>query len=169
LREIATRYGHARVARYATAVQDYAERVLRRTIETIPDGEYHFEDALDNDGFSDAPVRIRARIRIAGDSAEVDFTGSDPQTAGGVNANLAITTSATLYAFRCLVEDDVLYNSGIARPYGSSRRPAPSSMRSIHPRSQAAMSRPPSASPTLSSALSHAPCLTSSLPPVRER
>ena len=80
LREIATRYGYARVARYATAVQDYAERVLRRTIETIPDGEYDFEDALDNDGFSDAPVRIRARIRIAGDSAEVDFTGTDAKT-----------------------------------------------------------------------------------------
>jgi N-methylhydantoinase B/oxoprolinase/acetone carboxylase alpha subunit len=116
LREMTARYGYGRVASYATAVQDYAERVLRRTIAAIPDGRYGFDDALDNDGFSDTPVRIRVQIRIAGDSAEVDFTGSDAQTAGGVNANLAITTSATLYAFRCLVEDDVLYNSGIARP-----------------------------------------------------
>ena len=114
--DIATRYGYARVSRYAAAAQDYAERVLRKTIDAIPDGRYDFDDALDNDGFSDAPVRIRVQIRIAGDSAEVDFTGTDPQTAGGVNANLAITTSATLYAFRCLVADDVLYNSGIARP-----------------------------------------------------
>ena len=114
--DIATRYGYARVSRYAAAAQDYAERVLRKTIAAIPDGRYEFDDALDNDGFSDAPVRIRVQIRIAGDSAEVDFTGTDPQTAGGVNANLAITTSATLYAFRCLVADDVLYNSGIARP-----------------------------------------------------
>ena len=44
---------------------------------------------------------------------EVDFTGSDPQTDGGVNANFAITLSASLYAFRCLVRDDVLYNDGI--------------------------------------------------------
>jgi N-methylhydantoinase B/oxoprolinase/acetone carboxylase alpha subunit len=116
LRDLAARYGYARVSRYAAAAQDYAERVLRQTIAVIPDGCYAFDDALDNDGFSDAPVRIRVRIRIAGDSAEVDFTGSDAQTAGGVNANLAITTSATLYAFRCLVADDVLYNSGIARP-----------------------------------------------------
>jgi N-methylhydantoinase B/oxoprolinase/acetone carboxylase alpha subunit len=116
LRDLAARYGYARVSRYAAAAQDYAERVLRQTIAAIPDGCYAFDDALDNDGFSDAPVRIRVRIRIAGDSAEVDFTGSDAQTAGGVNANLAIATSATLYAFRCLVADDVLYNSGIARP-----------------------------------------------------
>jgi N-methylhydantoinase B/oxoprolinase/acetone carboxylase alpha subunit len=33
-----------------------------------------------------------------------------------VNANFAITLSATLYAFRCLVRDDILYNSGISRP-----------------------------------------------------
>jgi N-methylhydantoinase B/oxoprolinase/acetone carboxylase alpha subunit len=116
LRAIATRYGYPRVARYAAAAQDYAERVLRRTIAAVPDGAFEFSDALDNDGFSEAPVRICVRIHIAGDSAEVDFSGSDPQTTGGVNANLAIAISATLYAFRCLVEDDVLYNSGIARP-----------------------------------------------------
>ena len=54
-------------------------------------------------------------IRINGDRAEVDFTGTDPQTTGGVNANYAITLSATLYGFRCLIAEDVLYNAGIAR------------------------------------------------------
>jgi N-methylhydantoinase B/oxoprolinase/acetone carboxylase alpha subunit len=116
LREITRKYTYKRVAHYAAASQDYAERVLRRTIADIPDGTYAFEDFLDNDGFSPDPVFIRAAIRIAGDSAEVDFTGTDPQTNGGVNANLAITLSATLYAFRCLVQEDVLYNSGISRP-----------------------------------------------------
>ncbi len=59
---------------------------------------------------------MRAVVRIAGDRAEVDFTGTDPQTSGSVNANFAITLSATLYAFRCLVREDVLYNAGISRP-----------------------------------------------------
>jgi len=115
LREIVRRYGRARVARYAAAVQDYAERVMRRTIVAIPDGAYEFEDALDNDGFSSEPIRIQVAIRIAGDKAEVDFTGTDAQTTGGVNANLAITMSATLYSFRCVVEEDILYNAGIGR------------------------------------------------------
>ena len=112
------RYGARRVALYAAATQDYAERVMRRTIAGIPDGEYNFADALDNDGFSDTPIHIRCTIRIHGEQAEVDFTGTDPQTSGGVNANLAITLSATFYAFRCLVPpaDDVLYNDGIGRP-----------------------------------------------------
>ena len=116
LLDIVRRYGHKRTAHYAALTQDYAERVLRRTIRDIPDGIYEFSDALDNDGFSTKPVRIRCAIRISEDSAEVDFTGTDPQTTGGVNANLAITLSATFYAFRCLVTEDVLYNDGIARP-----------------------------------------------------
>lgn len=133
LRAIVGKYGRRRVMTYATALQAYTERVMRATIAQIPDGEYLFEDYLDDDGFGDAPIRIRATVRIAGDDAEVDFSGSDPQTTGGVNANLAITLSATLYVFRCLVTEDVLYNSGVARavrvvaPEGSivnARRPA---------------------------------------------
>ena len=109
-------YGLHNVERYAAATQDYAERVLRKTIADIPDGRYEFADALDSDGFSDKPVRISCAITIAGDQATVDFNSSDAQTSGGVNANLAITLSATLYCFRCLVEEDVLYNDGIRRP-----------------------------------------------------
>jgi N-methylhydantoinase B/oxoprolinase/acetone carboxylase alpha subunit len=115
LLEIVAKYGRGTVATYATAVQDHTERVLRATIAGIPDGEYAFEDRLDDDGFGADPIAIRVRVRIAGDAAVVDFTGSDPQTAGGVNANFAITLSATLYAFRCLVREEVLYNAGIGR------------------------------------------------------
>jgi N-methylhydantoinase B/oxoprolinase/acetone carboxylase alpha subunit len=116
LLDLVARYGAKRVAHYAALTQDYAERILRRTISEIPEGTYEFADALDNDGFSDAPISIRCAITIAGDSATVDFTGTAAQTSGGVNANLAITMSATLYAFRCLITEDVLYNDGIARP-----------------------------------------------------
>jgi N-methylhydantoinase B/oxoprolinase/acetone carboxylase alpha subunit len=113
---VVEKYGRRKVDRYAAALQDYTERVLRHTIAQVPDGEYRFEDVLDGDGFSDRPITIRAAVRIDGSSAEVDFTGSDPQTDGGVNANFAITLSASLYAFRCLVQDDVPYNAGISRP-----------------------------------------------------
>jgi N-methylhydantoinase B/oxoprolinase/acetone carboxylase alpha subunit len=115
LREIVAKYGARTVAGYAAALQDHTERVLRATVAAIPDGAYAFEDRLDDDGFASDPIAIRVRITIAGDGAVVDFTGSDPQTTGGVNANFAITLSATLYAFRCLVQDDVLYNAGVGR------------------------------------------------------
>ncbi len=116
LRDVVEKYGRERTIAYGTALQDYTERVVRATIAGIPDGTYDFDDALDDDGFHDAPIPIRARVTIDGGRATVDFTGSSPQVDGSVNANYAITLSACLYAFRCLVDDDVLYNAGVARP-----------------------------------------------------
>jgi N-methylhydantoinase B/oxoprolinase/acetone carboxylase alpha subunit len=116
LRTMVARYGVERVHLHAVAVQDYAERILRHTIASIPDGEYSYEDVMDDDGFSRHNIAIRVTVRITGDHAEVDFTGTELQTPGGVNANFAITLAATLYCFRCLVPEDVLYNSGISRP-----------------------------------------------------
>jgi N-methylhydantoinase B/oxoprolinase/acetone carboxylase alpha subunit len=114
--ELVSKYGRARAMGYARALQDYTERVVAAAIRKIPDGSYSFEDALDNDGFSDAKVPIRAKITIRGGRATIDFTGSARQVEGSVNANFAITLSACLYAFRCLVEEDVLYNAGVGRP-----------------------------------------------------
>jgi N-methylhydantoinase B/oxoprolinase/acetone carboxylase alpha subunit len=116
LRDVVAKYGRVRLVAYGSALQHYTERVMRATIACIPNGTYSFEDVLDDDGFRTGPIRIRARIRISGSSAEIDFTGTDRQVEGSVNANYAITLSACLYAFRCLVQEDVLYNAGISRP-----------------------------------------------------
>src|SRR6185312_15459703 len=70
------RYGRARTLGYAAALQDYTERVVRAAIRAIPDGRYTFEDALDDDGFRETPVKIRAAIEIKADRAVIDFTGS---------------------------------------------------------------------------------------------
>lgn len=116
LLDVVRRYGRRKAVHYAGALQDYTERVVRHAIKAIPDGAYTFEDALDDDGFGSGPVAIRVRLTIKKDTAIVDFTGSAPQVTGSVNANYAITLSACLYAFRCLVQDDVLYNAGVGRP-----------------------------------------------------
>jgi N-methylhydantoinase B/oxoprolinase/acetone carboxylase alpha subunit len=46
----------------------------------------------------------------------IDFTGSDPQVQGAVNAVEAITYSACFYVFRCLLREDVPATSGLMRP-----------------------------------------------------
>ena len=116
LKETVKRYGRRATLAYGVALQDYTERVVRAAIREIPDGRYEFEDALDDDGFRETPVKIRAAIVVKGDRAVIDFTGSDAQVEGSVNANFAITWSACLYSFRCLVGEDVLYNAGVGRP-----------------------------------------------------
>ena len=116
LLEAAGKYGRPRIAAQMEALKDYTERMMRARIREVPDGEYEFEDSLDDDGFGSGPVRIHCRLAIEGDEASVDYSGSAPQQAGGVNANLSITVAATMYCFRCLIEDDVPYNAGLLRP-----------------------------------------------------
>jgi N-methylhydantoinase B len=104
LLEMVQRRSDAEVRTAMDALLAYADRLVRRGIELIPDGEYEGEDTLDGDGFGGDALPIRVRVRVAGDRISADFTGTAPQAAGGVNAVAAITTSAARYVVRCFVE-----------------------------------------------------------------
>lgn len=108
--------GREEVVFYGQALMDYAERVTRALIASIPDGEYRFTDYLDDDGQGTEDIHIAVVLRVTGDSAEVDFTGSHGQVLGGVNAVAAITRSAVFYAFRAAVGEDIPSNEGGFRP-----------------------------------------------------
>jgi len=101
---------------YTDHLIGYAERMTRALIGELPDGMYTFEDQLDNDGLSEEPVPIRVKITIDGEEATVDFSGSAAQCTGPVNAVYAITLSATVYAFRCLLDPAVPPNHGSFAP-----------------------------------------------------
>jgi len=116
LLEIVERRGEKETATYAAQLIDYSARLMRHTIAAIPDGTYEAEDALDDDGIDDQPVRIRVRITIRGERAVVDFNGSAPQVAGAINAVEAITVSAVSYVFRCLVGGEVPASAGLMEP-----------------------------------------------------
>src|SRR3989442_3466313 len=116
LMEVVEKYGWNEVRRYVTEILNYSERMTRHAISVIPDGTYEAEDFLDNDGITDKPIAIRVKVRIKGDRATIDFTGSDSQAQGSVNAVYAITASVVLYIFRTLV--------GVTIPSNAVRMPA---------------------------------------------
>src|SRR5215475_429933 len=116
LMEIVDKYGWKEVSRYITEILNYSERMTRHAITMIPNGTYEAEDFLDNNGINDKPIAIRVKVRINGDAATIDFTGSDPQTAGSVNAVYAITASVVFYIFRTLVGISIPSNAGGMRP-----------------------------------------------------
>jgi len=116
LHDLVHKYGMATVRRNMTALKDYSERMMRSAIRRLPRGQYHFEDALDSDGITDRPVKIKVAVTVHGERATIDFTGSDPQTEGSVNANYAVAISATTYVFRCLVREEIPYTAGVMRP-----------------------------------------------------
>jgi N-methylhydantoinase B len=99
----------------AASLQDYSERFMRRIIGEFPDGEWRFEDCLDDDGHGHGPLTIRCRLAIDDERATVDFTGTDGQTEGPVNVPRAVTLSAVLYVFRCLAPAELPSNGGYMR------------------------------------------------------
>lgn len=102
--ELAQRIGRDELAAAFRELASYADRLVRATIREIPDGRYLGEDFLDDDGAGSGPVRIAVTVTIAGDAMTVDFTGSDRQCAGNVNAVAAISESAVRYVLRCVAE-----------------------------------------------------------------
>jgi N-methylhydantoinase B/oxoprolinase/acetone carboxylase alpha subunit len=119
----AAKYGQEEMERRIEALLDYTERIMRARLFEIPAGSYRFEDFLDDDGLTGAPVRIACELRIGGGKATADFSGSAPQAAGSVNANRTVAVSAVMYCFRCLVAEDVPYNAGLLRPIEVITRP----------------------------------------------
>jgi N-methylhydantoinase B len=126
LREICARYGIARVKKAAANLLDYSEDLMRAFLVGIPHGNYQAVDFLDDDGVEAAPVMIAVTIRVPEQRAHkspknkatvtIDFTGSNPQVQGAVNAVEAITYSACFYVFRCLLREDVPATAGLMRP-----------------------------------------------------
>ena len=116
LDEAMAKFGQNKLIEYGGLIQDYTEKVLRQTIAEIPDGTYAFKDIMDDDGISRDPVNISVSISIRQDRAVVDFSGTDGQVSGGINANFAVTFSAVLYVFRSLVNEDIPFNTGLMRP-----------------------------------------------------
>lgn len=120
LREICLRYGLKRVEKASADLLDYSEEMMQAFLAKVPRGTFHSEDFLDNDGNSERPIRIVVKIEFARNrkkpTVTVDFTGTDPQVEGSVNAVAAITCSACFYVFRCLLAEDVPATAGLMRP-----------------------------------------------------
>jgi N-methylhydantoinase B len=116
LETLAERYGSARLQSAAAALIEHAQAIMEGVIRAIPDGTWHFEDALDDDGFGSGPLPIRLRLTVRGKRLVVDFTGTADQTRGPVNANLAVTLSAVFYVLLTLAPEESPANWGAMRP-----------------------------------------------------
>ena len=146
LHEICHRYGLERATSAAADLLDYSQQMMRAFLARVPKGLYRAEDFMDSDGISERPVRIAVTVKFAGGGtpkrgrvarshmAVVDFTGTDPQVEGSINAVEAITYSACFYVFRCLLVEDVPATAGLMRP-----------IRVIAPSGSVVNARPPAA------------------------
>ncbi|HZQ79702.1 MAG TPA: hydantoinase B/oxoprolinase family protein [Acidimicrobiia bacterium] len=97
----------------------YGERRMRAALAAMPDGTWRFEDVLDSTGAGPGhrePARIVLTLTVDGETAGFDFTGTDAQRPGNVNAVEAVTLSAVGFALRSATDPTIPANGGAMRP-----------------------------------------------------
>lgn len=118
----ANRVGAARLAEICSGIAtdidalfeevlSYGERRMRAAIDSLPDGRWSVSDVLDSPA-----TTIRLELTVAGDAVVFDFTGTDPQQRGNVNAVEAVTVSAVAWALRSATDPTIPANGGALRP-----------------------------------------------------
>ncbi len=97
----------------------YGERRMRAVLAELPDGTWRFDDVIDSTGSEPdqrRPARITVAVTLAGDEITFDFTGTDAQARGNVNAVEAVTVSSVAFALRTAVDPTIPANGGSLRP-----------------------------------------------------
>lgn len=97
-------------------LMDHAERWMREEIRQMPNGEYSFEDCMEDDGVTTEPTWFRVTMVIRNDEIIADFSASDPQAKGCVNATYGVTASATYNAIMHVTDKEIPHNSGCYKP-----------------------------------------------------
>lgn len=115
LQELIDSLGLAGFRSGLTALNDYGERLAREALGAIPDGEYRFEDWMDDDGQGQEDIPIRLCLRVQAGQVAADFTGTAPQVSGNINCPLSVAAAAVYYVFRCLMPDHTPACAGVFR------------------------------------------------------
>lgn len=114
--ELADRYGVKTLYNAVEEILNYSERRMRTEINKMPRGSYSAEDYLENTGTSEKKVKIKVTITIKKNQLLIDYTGTDKQVNGPVNAVMGVTLSGVYYVLRCLTDPAIPMNDGCYRP-----------------------------------------------------
>jgi len=114
--ELVGRYGPQQTKAFLQETVDYAERLTRAALRELPDGEWSFEDWIDDDGIDiGKPIRLFVTLRKTADRMVVDWTGTNPQVRGAINNTLSYTKSASYTGVRSVLPANIPNNEGVFR------------------------------------------------------
>ena len=110
LEELYNRYGQETVEASILRIYDETEQRCRNVVKTLPDGVYEAESWYDDDSINpDEPIRLHARVIVAGADMTIDLSGCASQRIGGINSR---TLAAARVAYKALTEPSAPVNEG---------------------------------------------------------
>lgn len=120
--QMIARFGREGFVTGVAALKDQAEAQARDILRAVPDGDYRFADYADEDSDEANPCRLNLTLRIRGDEAVLDFTGSDPQLGSSLNVPTGGDPRHTIllvgvYYVLYTLNPRILLNAGLTRPF----------------------------------------------------
>ncbi len=112
----------------AAAIHGRSEAQMRKAISAWPQGRYKAQVTID--GF-ESDVTLCVEVQVRADSIHVDYAGSSPEVARGINVVPHYRVAHTVYALKCLLDPDTPNNEGCLMaitdeaPLGSILNPRP--------------------------------------------
>src|SRR5262249_20289849 len=82
---------------------------IAKRIDELPKGEASY--AMTVDGF-ESPIELRACVRIARETIDVDWAGTSAASRFGINVPLNYAAAYVSYALSCVIAPDVPNNAG---------------------------------------------------------
>ena len=113
--ELLDDYGEDYIAEAIANIQARSAQQMRDLIAALPDGTYSFEDHIDNDGLTEAPLKVALDLTIQDEQMTLDFSRSAPACAGPMNVARGTTIAACFVALKH-VFPEVPANAGCMEP-----------------------------------------------------
>lgn len=123
------RYGVDVIDQAIEDLNDYAKRLAAAELSDIPNGIYRFTDHIDGIGDNPVPIILKVAVTVGDGDVIIDWTGSSPQVAGGVNSTFPFTKACAYAALRSVMSSDIPNCHGftevvdVRAPEGSVVRP----------------------------------------------
>lgn len=121
LERLVDKYGLRTVNAYMKHVRDNAAEAMRHALGQFLTKSGRFESQFHD--FLDDGTKITVKLTIVRGNnpphshrAVVDFSDTDSQLPGNLNAPVAVTKAAVLYVLRTLIDEDIPLNSGCLMP-----------------------------------------------------
>jgi N-methylhydantoinase B len=141
LTQLVERFGAESIVAAMEQLIEITAHKAKADVAAMRRGSYVFEDFMDHDGINlDRPIGIRVKLDVRDDRLHFDFTGTDPQVTGPLNAPLSKTWTTVFYCVMCALSKDIAFNDGLASiidihvPEGTvlnPHHPAPVNARSV--------------------------------------
>lgn len=129
LRGMMAEFGVAALEPLADHVIERSRDAMRKAVREVPNGRYRTEMELD--GY-DEPVFIRAEMTVSDEEIVIDYGGTSPASAYGINSPLCYTEAYTCFGLKCIVAPEVPNNHGSLSVFRAVAEPG-SAVHPVHP------------------------------------